>query len=141
MEKTKMFINTALADTETITVQDVDTTPSAPPAIESAWTSMIPMILIFFVFYFFLIRPQEKKRREQEDMVSSVKRGEEVITNSGIYGTIKKLNDSDNTVMLEIANGIEIKILKSCIVDIVSRKTATPAPQTNTGDKKKNVKN
>lgn len=135
-----MLINTAIAETETITVQDTDTTPVAPQPIESGWTSLVPMVLIFAVFYFFLIRPQEKKRREQEDMVSSVKRGEEVITNSGIYGVIRKINDSDNTVMLEIASGVEIRVLKSCIVDITSRKGVATNPESSSTEDSINKK-
>ena len=73
------------------------------------------------VFYFLLIRPQEKKRRNQETLVSGVKKGEEVMTNSGLFGVISKINDSDNTVMLQIAKDVEIKVLKTSIADIVSR--------------------
>lgn len=117
-----MFINNALADTDTITIQGSESTPDAPPAIESGLSSLVPMILIFVVFYFLLIRPQEKKRRAQETLVEGVKKGEEVLTNTGIYGVVTKINDSDNTVMLRIANDVEIKMLKSSISDIVSRK-------------------
>jgi preprotein translocase subunit YajC len=116
-----MFINNALADTDTITVQDTEGTPSAPATIESGWTSMIPMVLIFVVFYFLLIRPQEKKRKAQETLVSGVKKGEEILTNAGIFGVVTKINDSDNTIIVNIAKDVEVKILKSSIADIVSR--------------------
>jgi len=119
-----MFINNAIADTDTITIQDSSSTPDAPSAIESSWTSLVPMILIFAVFYFLLIRPQEKKRRAQETLVSGVKQGEEVLTNSGIFGTVTKINDSDNTIMVSIAKDVEVKILKNSIADIVSRSKA-----------------
>ncbi len=119
-----MFINEAYADTDTITVQDSDSTPDAPPAIESGWTSLVPMILIFVVFYFLLIRPQEKKRRAQETLVSGVKKDEEVLTNSGMFGTVTKINDNDNTIMVKVADGVEVKILKNSITDIVSRSKA-----------------
>jgi preprotein translocase subunit YajC len=118
-----MLINTAFADEDTITVQGTEEQlPQAPDTTQSMLTSMIPMVLIFVVFYFFLIRPQEKRRRQQEDLVGSVKRGEQVVTSSGIYGTVTRINDNDNTVELEIAKDIQIKLLKSAIVDIVSRK-------------------
>ena len=116
-----MFINSALADSDTITIQDADNVPDAPPSMESGLTSLVPMILIFVVFYFLLIRPQEKKKKAQESLVSGVKKGEEVLTNTGIYGVVSKINDSDNTIMLKIANDVEVKMLKSAIVDIVSR--------------------
>jgi len=120
-----MFINNAYAETtntETITVQDAGTVPPAPPAVENGWTSFIPMIAIFAVFYFFLIRPQEKRRKLQESLVSGVKKGEEVLTSSGIFGTVTKIDDSENIVHISIAKDVEIKILKNTIADIVSRK-------------------
>ena len=108
--------------TDTITVQDTSSAAAAPPPVESnGWTSLVPMVRIFVVFYFLLIRPQEKKRRNQETLVSGVKKGEEVMTNSGLFGVISKINDSDNTVMLQIAKDVEIKVLKTSIADIVSR--------------------
>ena len=110
-----------------ITVADNSTlAPIAPPPVDSAgWTSLIPMLLIFVVFYFLMLRPQEKRRRLQESLVSGVKRGEEVMTNSGLFGVVTSINDSDNTIMVQIAKDVEIKILKSSIADIVSRSKKT----------------
>lgn len=130
-----MFINNAFADTDTITLQNSESTPEAPPAIESGLTSLVPMVLIFVVFYFLLIRPQEKKRRAQETLVAGVKKGEEVLTNAGIYGVVTKINDSDNTITLRIANDVEIKMQKNSIADIVSRNKGDDT----TTDKKANI--
>lgn len=130
-----MFINNAFADTDTITLQGSESVPESPPAIESGLTSLVPMVLIFVVFYFLLIRPQEKKRRSQETLVSGVKKGEEVLTNAGIYGVVTQINDSDNTITLRIANGVEIKMQKNSIADIVSRSKG----DNNPADKKTNI--
>ena len=130
-----MFINNAFADTDTITLQGSESTPESPPAIESGLTSLVPMVLIFVVFYFLLIRPQEKKRRSQETLVSGVKKGEEVLTNDGIYGVVTQINDSDNTITLRIANDVEIKMQKNSIADIVSRSKG----DNNPADKKANI--
>jgi preprotein translocase subunit YajC len=134
-----MFIDNALADTDTITIQDSEGAPDAPSAIESGLTSLVPMVLIFVVFYFLLIRPQEKKRRAQETLVTGVKKGEEVLTNTGIYGVVTKINDSDNTVMVRIADNVEVKMLKNSITDIISKsKESTPSDEkANTKDNKK----
>lgn len=137
-----MFIENAYAEGDTITIQDTEAAPKAPPSLmESGWTSMVPMILIFAVFYFLLIRPQEKRRRQQESLVSSVKNGEEVLTNSGMFGTVTKINDSDNTVYVQVAKDIEIKFLKNSIADVISRsKKDTPEDTKkvlNKKDKKK----
>ena len=138
-----MFINDAIADTDTITIQDSNSTPDTPPAVGSDWmTSLVPMVLIFAVFYFLLIRPQEKKRRAQETLVSGVKKGEEVLTNSGMFGTVTKINDSDNTIMVSIANDVEVKILKNSIADIISRSKANAdtTKKIAPAEKKKNPK-
>lgn len=87
-----------------------------------------------------LIRPQEKKRRQQDALVSGVKKGEEVLTNAGLFGTVIRINDSDNTVMLQIAKDVEVKILKNSISDIVSRnKKEVTKVVTRSTDKKQMV--
>lgn len=120
---------------ETTIIQDAPTTPAAPPPVETAWTSMIPMALIFVVMYFLLIRPQNKRRKEQENLVSGVKKGEEVLTTSGIFGIITQINESDNTVMLKISNDTEIKVLKNTIADITSRVVKDKKPITKSENK------
>ncbi|MFK7973970.1 MAG: preprotein translocase subunit YajC [Rickettsiaceae bacterium] len=104
-----------------MTVQNVETAPVAPPETATNWTSIVPMVLIFVVFYFLLIRPQDKRRKQHASLVSSVKRGEEIVTNTGIFGTVTKINDSDNTLMIQIADDVEIKVLKTAVADIISR--------------------
>lgn len=96
--------------------------PEAPSKIQSSLTSLVPMVLIFVVFYFFLIRPQEKKRKAHSELVSGVKKGEEILTTSGVFGVVTRVNDANNTVEVEIAKDTQIKILKSSIADIISRK-------------------
>jgi preprotein translocase subunit YajC len=116
-----MFIANAYAESDTITIADTENTPEAPKSLEQGLTSFVPIILILVVFYFFLIRPQEKRRRIQEETVSSVKKGEDVLTSSGFFGKVTSINDSDNTIHIEIAKGVEVKALKSSIADITSR--------------------
>ena len=72
---------------------------------------VMPFALMFVVFYFLLIRPQQKKMKEQEQMVSGLQKGDEVVTQSGIFGKIHGI--TDKVVDLEIANNVRIKILKA----------------------------
>jgi len=116
------FTNAFAAKDDTISVTESEALPKAPEQISSSWTGMIPMVLIFAVFYFLLIRPQEKRRKQQEGLVSGVKKGEEVVFSGGIFGIVTKLNSNDNTVEVEISKDVQIKILKSSIIDIISRK-------------------
>ena len=57
----------------------------------SGFAQFIPLILIFVIFYFFLIRPQQKKVKEHKLMVTSLKRGDEVVTSGGIVGKIERV--------------------------------------------------
>ena len=93
--------------------------------------SFIPLILIFVVFYFLLIRPQQKKARQQQGFLSNLKKGEEVITNGGIYGRITGLTESVAT--LEIADGVRVKVSRSSIMtSAAAAKKQAEAPAKNT---------
>ena len=77
---------------------------------------MINMVLfggILLVFYFFIIRPQAKKQKEQAKFVSSLEKGQEVVTASGIVGKINKVED--NFVQLQVDQKTFLKVLKSAI--------------------------
>lgn len=83
----------------------------------------LPFIFIFVIFYFLIIRPQAKKQKEHQKFVSELKRGDTVITTSGILGTIEGINDTFAT--LEIADGVRVKILRSQILSSQAKVTAT----------------
>ena len=92
----------------------------APPPQEGAeagGSSLLallpPMIMMFLIFYFILIRPQQKKQKEQRRLLDNLAEGDNVITMSGIHGTIKKLKD--DVVTLQIADNVRIKIERSYI--------------------------
>ena len=76
-------------------------------------SSFLPMILIIVVFYFFMIRPQMKKAKDQKKYVEELKKGDRVITTSGIHGKIVDLNDS--TFVVEVESGTKIRFEKSSI--------------------------
>ena len=72
----------------------------------------IPLILIFIIFYFFLIRPQQKKAKDHKNMVSSLKRGDKVITSGGIFGTVERVSDNDK-IEVNVAENVNIELVKS----------------------------
>ena len=94
------------------------TAVAAPVAAESApaWMQFVPIAVTMFVFYFFLIRPQAKKQKEQGNFLATLKSGDQVITQSGILGKISSIND--HIIHLEIANNVQIKILKSQVLTL-----------------------
>ncbi|CAC9590844.1 Protein translocase subunit YajC [uncultured Gammaproteobacteria bacterium] len=74
----------------------------------------LPFLIIMFVLmYFLLIRPQQKRAKEHKTLLAAMKKGDEVVTNGGIIGTVTSVEDSFAT--LEIAQGIIVKVQKQGI--------------------------
>jgi len=88
---------------------------------------LIFMLGMLVLFYFLLIRPQQKRAKQHKSMVESLKRGDAVITSSGIYGRITAVDG--NVLTIEIAKGTEIKILKGYVGGIANEQTATTLNQ------------
>mgnify|MGYP006092304295 CR=1 FL=1 len=84
----------------------------------SGFAQFVPLILIFVIFYFFLIRPQQKKIKEHKNMVSQLKRGDDVITSGGIVGKVEKVFDDDK-IDLVISENVNVKVVKSTIQSLV----------------------
>jgi preprotein translocase subunit YajC len=95
-------------------------TPSGP----SGLMQFAPMIFIFVIFYFLLIAPMRKRQKKTQEMLSKLKKGDEVVTSGGIYGTVDALNDERNFVILRISENTRIKIQRSAIASL----TEPPAP-------------
>ena len=71
----------------------------------------MPLILIFVVFWFLLIRPQQRKQKEHQEMVSNLKKGDKVITNGGMYGTVVGVADRAVLVDRGVHEGREIDVV------------------------------
>lgn len=85
---------------------------------------IIMMVAIFAIMYFFMIRPQNKKQKEIQKFRNSIVPGTDVVTAGGIYGKVKEVNELDNTLMVEIASGVKIKIAKNSVYAGVPTDTA-----------------
>ena len=72
-------------------------------------------ILIFVVFYLFFIRPQKKKQNELRNFRNSISVGQNVVTAGGIYGVVKQIYEADNALMIEVANGVRIKVDRNSV--------------------------
>ncbi len=81
---------------------------------------LMPLLLIFVVFWFFLIRPQQKKAKDHREMVSNVRRGDQVVTGGGMLGKVTKVVD-DNTVQVELAENVRVKVISSTLSDVLSK--------------------
>ncbi|RUS59338.1 preprotein translocase subunit YajC [Pseudorhodobacter sp. E13] len=85
-----------------------------------AFTSFMPLILIFAIMYFLLIRPQQKKLKEHKAMVDALRRGDQVLTQGGIVGKVVKVAE-DGIIEVEIAEGVKVKVIKHTIAQVMSK--------------------
>ena len=97
-----------------------------------AMIQLLPLVLIFVVFYFLLIRPQQKKLKEHRRLVSELKRGDKVITAGGLHATVVKVEEDDQTLILEIAKDVRVKAQRHTISDLASK----PVPRGANDDAK-----
>ena len=109
-----MFISSAFAQTA----------PAAAAAggdMQSSLMSMLPLLLMFVVLYFVMIRPQMKKQKEHKAMIDALAKGDEIITAGGFLGKVCKLGDS--FLSIEIANGVEVQMQRSAVVQVLPKGT------------------
>ena len=75
--------------------------------------ALLPLITVFIIFYVILYIPQKRRQKKQKSYIESLKIGDGVITDSGIFGRVVSIKDE--TVILVLKKG-EIEILKSKIL-------------------------
>lgn len=85
---------------------------------------LAPFVLVFIFFYVLIIRPQNQARKKHMEMIANVKRGDVVVTSGGMVGKISKVLEGDE-VMVELADNVVVKIVKSTLSDV--RTKPTPA--------------
>ena len=84
-----------------------------------ALVSFLPLIIIFFIFYLLVFRPQQKRQKEHRAMLSSLKKGDRVLTTGGMYGTVVGVDES--TAVLRIAENVKVEFQRSAIAAIVAQ--------------------
>ena len=103
-----MFISSAFAQTA-----------AAGGDMQSSLMSMLPLVLMFVVLYFVMIRPQMKKQKEHRAMIDALAKGDEVVTVGGVLGKVSKMGES--YVGLEVANGVELQVQRSAVVQVLPK--------------------
>lgn len=81
----------------------------------SGMSMILMMVVIFGIMWFFMIRPQNKKQKEIQNFRNSLTVGTEVVTAGGLYGKVKEINEEDRTLLLEIANGVKVKVDRNSV--------------------------
>jgi len=97
---------------------------------------LLPILLFIGIFYFLILRPQKKKQQQHEKMLSSISRGDTVVTAGGFFGKVSDI--LEDSYIIELADGVKVRILKSSIS--IRRDTSEGAPRTPRPKKKDRYK-
>ena len=108
-----MFISSAFAQTAPAATGGGD--------MSSSLMSMLPLVLMFVVLYFVMIRPQMKRQKEHRSMIDALAKGDEVATAGGVLGKVTRLGDT--YIGVEVANGVEIQVQRSAVVQVLPKGT------------------
>jgi len=82
--------------------------------LEAIAPMIIFLVLIFAMMYFLMIRPQHRRQKEQQELLERIKKGEKVVTSSGIYGQIESI--SEDTIVLKLESGATMRVAKGSVV-------------------------
>jgi len=93
----------------------------------SIFTALLPWLFILVIFYFLLIRPQQKRVKDHKSMCEAVSRGDTVVTQGGLIGKVTKVMEDE--IMVEIAEGVKVKVIKSTIGDVRVKDVKAPAKE------------
>jgi preprotein translocase subunit YajC len=100
---------------------------AAPGAAPSPLVQFAPMIFIFAIFYFLVLAPMRKKQKATQMMLAKLKKGDEVITGGGIFGRIAALDEERGFIVLQVADNVKIKVLRSAVTALAGE-PEKPAP-------------
>lgn len=97
------------------------------------FAGLLPLVLIFVVMYFLIIRPQSKKAKKHQEMIRTLKKGDRVVTNGGIIGTVSKVLDTE--LVLEIAKDVEVHVSRPMVTSLIDPKALAKASETQAANK------
>ena len=89
--------------------------------MEGGASQIVLLVLIFAIMYFLLIRPQQKRVKEHQKMVEGLRRGDEVVTQGGLIGKVTKVHEDSGEVMVEIAEGVKVRVVRQTIAQVKSK--------------------
>jgi preprotein translocase subunit YajC len=82
---------------------------------------LVPLVLVFGIMYFLLIRPQQRKLKEHQALVAALRRGDQVVTGGGLIGRVTRVKDNENEIDVEIAPGVNVRVVRSTITSVLSK--------------------
>lgn len=99
--------------------QTAAATGGAQGFLQGPFGSLLFFLPLIVMFYFLILRPQQQRARQHQAMIGGLKRGDQVVLNSGVVGKVVRVEDKE--VGLEIATGVTVKVVKAMIAEVRSR--------------------
>ena len=106
-------------------------TAAEPGGSAAFMTSFAPFILIFVLFYFLLIRPQQKRQKQHKAMLAALKKGDKVVTNGGLLGTVSVA--AKDVVTVQIADNVRVRVLRTEVMGLQDELTGAGASDAKGG--------
>jgi preprotein translocase subunit YajC len=85
--------------------------------------NIAPFVAVIVIFYFLVMRPQQQHAKQLREAIDNVRRGDTVVLSGGIVGKVSKVKD-DGEVMVEIADGVQIRVVKATLSEVRSKTVA-----------------
>lgn len=89
------------------------------------WSMMIMMAAVFGIMYFFMIRPQRKREKELQGLRDALKKGDDIVTASGMHGQVWEVKETE--VIIAVESAAKIKIDKAAITTVNGKSTSVGA--------------
>lgn len=71
---------------------------------------LLPWVLIFLVAYFLILRPQAKRQKQHTTMLKSIEKGDKVVTTGGVHGSVVKVNEKENTLIIKVDENVKLTV-------------------------------
>jgi preprotein translocase subunit YajC len=94
-------------------------TETAAPAPSPWGSSLIPLVIVGFLFFFMLILPERKKQKQRQKMLDALKKGDRVMTTSGMYGTV--VTTTSEVVVLQVADNVRLRFSRAAVQSVVEQ--------------------
>ncbi|HET6202296.1 MAG TPA: preprotein translocase subunit YajC [Planctomycetota bacterium] len=111
-------------------LQSPDTRPASPPPT-GAFTTFLPIVLIFLIFYMLVMRPERKRQRKRQELLKGIKKNDRVVTSGGLHGVVAAL--TDHTVVLKVDENVRLRFNRDAIAAIVDKEEGEEAARGGAG--------
>lgn len=86
----------------------------------SGLSFLLSLVMVFVVMYFMILRPQSKRAKERDAMLKNVKKGDQILTSGGIFGTVLA-NKGDDRIVVRIADNVRVDMSRAAVTGVVGK--------------------